>query len=660
MIVTLDCETFSECDLKKAGAWRYAEDSSTEVLVVTYSIDEGLVQTWWPKDGPPWDLVEAIEGGAIVDAHNAMFERAIWTHQLVPKHGWPMPEDHQWDCTQARAATRALPLGLDQLGSALNLDVRKDKLGRSLITKLCKPRKPTKKDPSTRNRDPELIRQLREYCAQDTRTEIRVRQTLGPMPATERRLWLLDQKINARGIAVDVAGVRSALVVVGQIEAKLGAEFERVTGGLGAGQVAAVLEWLAARGCVLEDLTKDSVTDALALKPGGVVERVLELRQILSKASTKKLKALLASVGADGRVRGTQQYHGAFTGRWAGRLVQPQNLPRPFWEADGDPNEWVAGLVAAIGSENADFIEEIYGLGKGSPYFGAMTAVVDALRSMFVAGPGKKLVSGDLSAIEAVGLAGLAGEESKLEVFRKRLDPYCTTASLIFGYEVISKKTHPKERQVGKVGELAFGYGGGVNAWRNFDRSDAYTDDDIQGFKSGWRNGHPAISDPEDGLWAGLENAALKAMYDGRGEFNGVVYRKQQGYLVCVLPSGRTICYYDPQLKEKLTPWGKRAIVLTYMAQKEGRWRRVDTWGGKLAENVTQAACRDVLVEGMFRAEAENLPIVLTVHDEIVVEVDEDRGGVVELLTEAMAVNPSWAAHWPIRSEGWEGRRYRK
>lgn len=660
MIVTLDVETFSECDLKKAGAWRYAEDPTTELLVATYSIDEGPIKTWWPGQPMPWDLREAIENGAIMDAHNAMFERAIWTCILTPRHGWAVPEPHQWDCTMARAATRALPLGLDQLGSALNLDVRKDKVGRSLITKLCKPRKPTKKDPSTRNRDPELLRQMGEYCAQDTRVELLVRKTLGDISPNERRLWQLDQKINARGIAVDVAGVRSALVVVGQIEAKLGAEFERRTGGLGAGQVAAVLEWLADRECYLDDLTKDTVSETLAIRPfrwSDDVKRALELRQILSKASTKKLKALLASVCEDGRVRGTQQYHGAFTGRWAGRLVQPQNLPRPTWEAeDVDPNEWVAGLVSAIRTEDADFIEEIYGIAGDSPYRGAMTAVVDALRSMFTAGPGKKLVSGDLSAIEAVGLAGIAGEESKLDVFRRRLDPYCTTASLIFGYEVLSKKTHPKERQVGKVGELAFGYGGGVGAWRNFDRTETYTDDDVNGFKMGWRDGHPNV----EKLWHGLENAAIKAMNDGRAEYNGIVYRKQQGYLVCVLPSGRTICYYDPQLKEKLTPWGKRAIVLTYMAVKEGRWRRVDTWGGKLAENVTQAACRDVLVEGMFRAETEGLPIVLTVHDEIVVEVDEGVSGCVEVLTSAMSINPSWASNWPIRSEGWEGRRYRK
>lgn len=659
MIVTLDCETFSECDLKKAGAWRYAEDPTTEVLVVTYSIAEGPVRTWWPGAPMPFDLRDAVESGAVIDAHNAMFERAIWTRILTPRHGWGLPEAHQWDCTMARAATRALPLALDPLGAALDLDTRKDKVGKSLITKLCKPRKPTKKDPSTRNRDPELIRQLGEYCAQDTRTEIAVRRNLGPISASERRLWLLDQKINARGIAVDVAGVRSALAVVGQIEERLGTEFERITG-LGFNQVTAVTAWLAERGLVLEDLTKDTVTDALnecTLERDHPVRRVLELRQILAKASTKKLKALLASVCSDGRVRGTQQYHGAFTGRWAGRLVQPQNLPRPLWEPrEGHENEWVAGLVSAIRTEDLDFIEDVYGIKGASMYRGAMQAVVDALRSMFIAGPGKKLVSGDLSAIEAVGLAGLSGEESKLDVFRRRLDPYCTTASLIFGYEVVSKKTHPKERQVGKVGELAFGYGGGVGAWRNFDRTDTYSDDEVNGFKMGWREGHPNV----EAYWHGLEAAAIEAMNVGRAEYMGVLYRLQGDYLVCRLPSGRTICYYQPRLKETVTPWGKPTIILSYMAQKEGRWRRVSTWGGKLTENVTQAACRDVLVPGMFNAEAEGLEIVLTVHDEIVVEVDEDRQGVVDTLTSCMAVNPDWASNWPIRSEGWEGRRYRK
>ena len=652
MRVTVDVETFSECDLKKAGAWRYAEHPSTEILVLTYSFDDReKVGFWWPGQPMPFDLRDAVETGAIIDAHNAQFERAIWTRILHERLGWPLPDDHQWDCTMARAATRALPLGLDQLGAALNLDTRKDKVGKGLITKLCKPRKPTKKDPRTRNQDSDLLRDLGEYCAQDTRTEIAVRHNLGEISANERRLWLLDQKINARGIAVDVPGVRAALDVVGQIEDKLGEEFRRITG-LGAGQVAAVLDWLHARGMHLDDLTKDSVEEALEAKPRGDADpvwRVLELRQILSKASTKKLNSLLASVCDDGRVRGTQQYHGAFTGRWAGRLVQPQNLPRPTWEIEGDQDTWINSLVASLMTRDVEFLEGIY----GEP----MTAVVDALRSMFIAGPGKRLASGDLHAIEAVGLAGLAGQESKLDVFRRREDPYCATASIIFGYPVLGKKTHPKERQVGKVGELAFGYGGGVGAWRNFDKSDEHSDDMIQGYKHGWRDGHPMVVD----MWHGLEAAAIKAMNEGRGEYRGVVYRKQQGYLVCVLPSGRTICYYDPRLKETVTPWGKPAIVLTYMAQKEGRWRRVQTWGGKLAENVTQAACRDVLAEGMFRVEYElGYPIVLTVHDEIVVEVDEHERGVVEALTQAMSINPGWASNWPIRSEGWEGRRYRK
>lgn len=662
MRATVDVETFSECDLKKAGAWRYAEDPTTEVLVLTYSIDDGPIGFWWPGQPMPFALRLAVEEGAIIDAHNAQFERAIWTCILHRRLGWPLPDDHQWDCTQARALNRALPAGLDPLGAALNLDVRKDKVGRSLITKLCKPRKPTKKDPSIRNRDPALLKDLGDYCAQDTRVEIMVRHTLGELPAGERRLWLLDQKINARGIAVDVPGVHAALDVVGQIEEKLGKEFNDLTG-LGAGQVSAVLEWFAGRGLMLEDLTKDTVSEALAERPvdDDPVTRALELRQILSKASTKKLKALLASVCEDGRVRGTQQYHGAFTGRWAGRLVQPQNLPRPIWECQGDQDTWINALVMGLMQRDADWLDELYGKKSGRPYAAAMTAVIDALRSLFIAGPGKKLVSGDLHAIEAVGLAGLAREDSKLAVFRRREDPYCSTASVIFGYPVLNKKTHPKERQVGKVGELAFGYGGGVPAWRNFDRTDEHTDDDVQGYKHAWRDGHPNVVQ----FWHGLENAAIKAMNEGHGEYNGIVYRKQvdrgHTYLVCRLPSGRTIHYYDPRLKETVTPWGKSAIVLAYMAFKEGRWRRVQTWGGKLAENVTQAACRDVLVPGMFRVEEElGFPIVLTVHDEIVVEVDECVRDPVEDLTEAMSVIPDWAPTWPIRSEGWEGRRYRK
>ena len=666
MHITIDFESYSEADLKKTGAWKYSEHPSTEVLCLAYAFNDEKPRLWYPGLPPPLDLFDAIERGEEMDAHNVGFERAIWENVCVKRMGWPEIEAHTWSCTMARAASRALPLGLEQCASALGLDVRKDKRGKQLIQLLCKPQKPKKKDPRTRIQDPELLAELYDYCLQDVRVEQRIRRELGALPAPERGVFLLNEKMNSRGITIDVESVHNAIAVVSQVEKELTAELVDITGGRirTANQVAEILDfvqWKVDGG--LDDLTADTVAAAIPRAEKGSVERrVLEIRHSLAKASTKKLAGLLAAVCVDGRVRGLSQYHGAFTGRNAGRLVQPLNLPRPVLGADPE------GLVEAIALRDPDWLRMLY----GDP----MQCVADALRSMFVAGEGKNLCAVDLASIESVGIAAIAGEEIKLDLFRRGDDPYCAFASDVFG-RPITKANDPRERQeVGKVGELAFGFGGGVGAWRNFDDSDKFDDDEVNTFKNVWRRKHPHIARPpwdqavKDGeagvgLWYGLQDAAHEAVLrPGRQvEAFGVKYQVRGRWLVCILPSSRAIVYYDPRLQEKINPHtDKTEVVLTYMSQKNGHWARIDTWGGKLAQGVTQATCRDILVHGQRRCDPE-MPVLMTVYDEIVTEVDEGLGTeipVTRLLDYMTGELPAWCAHWPVKAEGWCGKRYRK
>lgn len=660
MHISIDFETYSEAELKKVGAWKYSEHPSTEVLCVAYAVGGDEPYIWFPPTNvPPLTLFAAIKNGATVDAHNVGFERAIWENVCVKRMGWPAIEPHQYDCTMARAASRALPLGLDDAARALGLDAKKDKRGRQLIQLLCKPQKPKKKDPRTRIQDPELLAELYEYCKQDVRVEQELRRMLGNLPPGERSVFLHNEKMNSRGVTIDVESVHNALAIVDEVEHRLTEELVDLTFGevKSHNEVAAVQRWLHSRGVHLDDLTADTVAEAIPLTEKGSDERrVLEIRKSLAKASTKKLGSLLAVVGADGRVRGLSQYHGAFTGRNAGRLVQPLNLPRPIYDV---PHEQ---LIQDISHRSATYLDAVYG--------DAMQAVADALRPMFMAGPGKLLCAGDLKSIEGVGLAALAGEESKLDVFRRGDDPYSVFATFALGRPV-TKKTDPRARQdVGKPGELAFGYGGSVGAWRNFDDSDRFTDDEVNDFKKAWRRQHPRIATPpwelepgeeeQLGFWYQLEDAAIATVMTGEEHKVGALRYVMRGqWLVCVLPSGRSIGYYDPRCQE-VEKFGRQVVELTYMSQKKGRWQRVSTWGGKLAENVTQAACRDILIHGTQRCD-DFMPAVMTVYDEIITEVDEDMDRPVEKLISYMTEElPAWCTSWPIGAEGWVGKRYRK
>lgn len=447
-----DFETYSELDVRDVGAWRYAEHDSTEILCLSYGAPGQRKKIWVPGQDFPQEIVDHVLAGYPIEAHNCMFEWAIWYNILAPTFGVPNPRC--WLDTMASCAYRGLPLGLEDVGSVLNLDIQKDKRGKALLQKLSKPRKPTKKDPSTRCTDPALLKELYEYCITDGESEDNLGSVVEDLPPQEFAVWVLDQKINRRGVYVDMEAVLAALYLVDIIKTKLESELRSLTDGKveTGSQTARMLEWFRSRGLnSIDNMQAGTIDNYLeqnkeVLKRTGKnwlpddVVRVMEIRQQLSRASTSKLIKFRDCTTMDSRIRGLLQYHGAGTGRWAGRLVQPQNFPR------GSVKDMDL-LIETIKLRDIDILTAHY----GDP----MEAIASALRGMFIATPGKKLYVADFAAIEARVVMWLAGQMDALEAFHKfdrgeGPDIYCVTASKIY-QRPIDKKKDPDERQLGKI-----------------------------------------------------------------------------------------------------------------------------------------------------------------------------------------------------------------
>lgn len=661
--IVLDFETLSRVDIKKAGARRYAEDPSTDVICLSYAIGNAEPKTWAPHMGRdiPRDLAIAIANGFRMVAHAALFEQSIWELVMVARYGWPAVPAEQWDDTQAMAAHKALPLKLDVVGRVLDLKHKKDMAGNRVLGQVSRPNKKTGKfDDSF-----EKLQQTLDYCAQDVRTERELLHRVGYLPKDERRLWLLDQKMQMRGVRFDIPFVKASLEVVRQVEAKLTKRLVELTSGTVQthNQVDRFLAWLSFNGCDLPDMTADTVREALDrvdLEPR--VREVLEIRSVLAKAGTKKLTAILNCVCSDGRARGLTQYHGATTGRWAGRLMQPQNFQRPEEEFEKlDIEQLVADIRFAAATADIEYLEMVY-------HGDAMQVVANAMRGTIISGPGCDLGAGDFNQVEARVLVCLAGEDWKIAKFRDpKFDPYCDFASFIYGHPV-NKKEHPVKRTNGKIGELAFGFEGGVGAWRGFEEYKVVkkygrrTDEEVQEFKNKWREMHPMVK----ALWRGLNDAAVGAVASCKPcEYRGIEYRLQDGptgqALTCRLPSGRLLWYNNPGTIEVQVPWDdeETRLQLTYEAFRYGQWRTIHGYGGLLTENVVQATARDLMVPAMHKLEDAGYPCILTVHDEVITEPREGHGD-AKVFEGIMADNPEWARGWPIKAEAWIGKRYRK
>jgi DNA polymerase len=691
-VCTVDFETRSFRNVKDTGAWRYAEDPTTEILCLAFRFDNGEIKLWVPGLPFPQEIIDHINTGGMFEAHNAQFERAIWKHILVPKFSIPMPK--KWKDTLAACAYKGLPLALDKVGSALNLEVQKNKRGKYLLNTLSVPKGATKNEPDRVYReDLDLMEELYEYCIDDVRAECLLSETIGDLSEPEYKVWVLDQIINQRGVKLDVKAVNGALKIVEFVETGLNKELSDITEGdvTAATQRDKIMTWLRGNGLfAIASLTKQEVEDTIAeleRNPTGLEKclRVLQIRQILAKSSTKKLTKMLDTVSlSDDRIRGLLQYHGAGTGRWAGRLVQPQNFPRgsleKYCDEMGlDPAECMDLLISIIsaGLEDPDNAsKELLAL-FGDP----MEAIVTSLRGMFVAEDDCRYLISDFAAIEAVVLAWLAGEEWKLEAFRAinkgekyngADDIYCATASQIL-QRTVTKAEDKVGRQIGKTAEVAFGFVGGLGAWRKFDNSDTYDDEEVEDFKIKWRERHPNTVQ----LWYGIERAAIKTVRTGeRQSYGRISYDVKEDaagkWLVCILPNGRKLWYYDPVLIEEKINWfpkGRRRddkpemrTQLSYQGRdnkKGGAWGIVRSYSGILVENIVQAVSRDLMVEAMIRVEAAGYPIILTVHDEIIAELPKILGSLEEFMN-LMSIVPPWAEGCPIGVSGDEVSRYRK
>lgn len=665
----LDFESRSPVDLKKAGVYVYAEHPDTSVLCAAYGFtSDNTVHLWVPGDPLPARIGDHVAGGGTVVAHNAAFERIIW-RECMARLGWPVPDLRQWRCTMAQAFAMALPGDLASLAGALRLDVRKDLDGSRLMLKMCKPRKPRKGEPEDAllwHEDPADLERLYEYCRQDVRTEMAADKKLLRLRPSEQELWYLDQTINDRGINVDRDLAHRALEVVEHATVGLNREMNLIAGGAVSGvtKVADLKTWIEDYGYPTDSLAKDVLAELLErsdLPPE--VEEALLLRQEGGKASVAKISALLRGCSADGRARGLLQFHAASTGRWGGRRFQPQNLKRP--ERKGEISQAIDDLLAMP----SDIFCSIYDR--------PLTSVSDCLRGMVRAPSGKRIIARDFSNIEGRTLAWLAGESWKIEAFNAfdagtGHDIYRITAAGILGKTPDQvdggAKDGPERQGYGKVPELALGYQGGVGAFQAMAKnyrvrlSDTVADE----IKRGWREKHPRTVL----LWRGYEDAAFAAVEQPgtTHSFRGIMFKVFAKILFAKLPSGRTLCYIDPNIREKTMPWldyetGKKAKKLTvsYMGVNSytRQWQREYIYGGKWAENITSAVARDVMAESMDRLEKAGYPIVLSVHDEIVCEAPEGRIDEAEfdrLVTQL----PPWAQGLPIAAGGFVAERYRK
>lgn len=665
-------ETYSDVDLTKAGLYKYAQSPAFRVLLFAYSIDGGPVQVVDIAQGEeiPDEVCTALgEPGVIKHAFNASFEWYCLSRYFRTDNAqaeWWIP---QWRDTQLQVLYCGYPSSLDSAGRALQLgeDKQKMSVGKALIRYFCVPCRPTKANGGrTRNlpeHDPAKWELFKDYNRRDVETEMAIEHKLRdfPVPEDVQKQWETDLKINLRGVAVDMDMVYGALAIDERERRLLEAEAIKLTRLENPNSVAQLTEWLeAATGDDIADLRKDTVKDMLAGDlPTEDVRRVLEIRQELGKTSTRKYAALETAVCDDGRVRGILQFYGANrTGRWAGRIVQPQNLPRTYI-----PSELLPTARQLVKDRQAEALRWMFG--------SVPDTLSQLIRTALVASPGHFLVDADFSAIEARVLAWLAGEEWRLEVFRTHGKIYEASASQMFGVPMEKiKKGNPEYelRQRGKVAELALGYGGGVSAMRQMDTGKILADvpdSEISDIVSAWRQRSPEITR----LWSDVEDVAASVTQDGGVRWvkvgdSGLRFLRfaleSDGgltFLTIQLPSGRKLYYAEPHMGTNR--FGRPAVCYWGVNQTTRKWQPLETYGGKLVENITQAVARDCLAEAVERLEAEGFPIIMHVHDEIVADVKKEAAD-LEKVCAVMKQNPSWAPSLPLNADGWVDAYYKK
>ena len=672
-ILYTDIETYSATDIRSAGSYKYMDDPAFEILLLSFAWDDGPVGVLDLTDPSDHEELQDIIAGlkdpdVIKIAHNSAFERRAYHRAFC---FYQPPE--QWVDTMILCAMNGLPMSLESAGEALGLEEQKIKEGAALINYFCKPCKPTISNGGrTRNlpqHAPDKWERFKAYAKRDVEVMRTIHKMLKryQIPDFERELWATDARINERGVLVDIAFAESAIAVDDAFTAEHTKEMQLLTGLDNPNSVAQLKEWLATVGIDCESLNKETVGDLQKTVLDPTTKRVLELRQLLGKTSTSKYKAMTAAACADNRVRGLLQYYGAGrTGRWAGRLVQVQNLPQNHLDHIGTVREIVR-------NQDLETLELCYD--------SVPDVLSQLIRTAFIAKDGHTFLVADYSAIEARVIAYLAGEQWRMDVFAKGGDIYCSSASQMFKVPVEKNGINGHLRQKGKVAELACGYGGGVAALKAFGAEKmGLTEEEMQDIVTQWRLASPTI--PR--LWRRIEDAAKAAIQNpgrrcavlrkyqdverarqneavtgGKGysaEFNagGTVctFWRDKDALRCKLPSGRVLSYWGARLDND----GK--ICFMGQNQTTRKWERTDTWGGKLVENVVQAFARDCLAVALLRLEKAGFEICFHVHDEIVAEAPE--GARWEDMAKIMGLPIDWAPGLLLRADGYDTKFYMK
>ncbi len=642
-LLSMDIECFSDVDLIKCGVYAYADSPAFEILLFAYSFDGGETQIIDLAQGEklPAEVEDAIFDVSVTKtAYNANFERTC-----LSKHFGRYIPPESWHCSAVQAAMLALPRSLEDVGRVLGLDEQKMKEGKELIRYFCVPCKPTKANGGrTRNlpcHAPEKWELFKTYCKRDVDVEKSIRRKLHnfPIPESEMELYRLDQRINDRGVLVDMGLVEQAIACERLHKEVVTKRAYELTGLENPNSVAQLKGWLGDKGMEAESLSKKAVADMIA-ETDGEVEELLRLRLMLAKTSVKKYEAIERSACSDGRVHGMLMFYGANrSGRWSGKNVQLHNLPKNYL-----PDLELARELVKQGR-----FEDIELLYDSTP-----NVLSELIRTAFIPKPGCRFAVADFSAIEARVLAWLSGEQWRLDVFTSHGKIYEASASSMFHVPMEEITKGSPLRQKGKLAELGLGFGGASGALISMGALDmGLTEDELPPLVAAWRKANPHITQ----FWWDVDAAAIKAVTEKQKTKVGkIIFEYKSGILFITLPSGRKLSYVKPRMA--VNRFGRDGLTYEGISENK-KWSRIETYGPKLVENIVQGTARDLLAEAMLRVEKKGYPIVMHCHDEIIAEVPEGSGSVDEMC-EVMAVQPVWAEGLPLRADGYECSFYQK
>jgi DNA polymerase len=647
--LSIDIETFSDIDLGKCGVYRYTDSPNFDILLFAYSIDEGPVKLIDLASGEeiPTDIVEAIMSSDIIKtAFNANFERVALLRYLSRKLGKEVYlNPSSWRCSEVQAAMLGLPLHLEGVAKVLRLGVQKMLEGKPLIRYFCIPCKPTAANGGrTRNLPsdaPDKWELFKQYNIRDVEVELEIRKKIKdyPIPESEQALYELDQRINDRGFRADMDFVMQAISCDKQFTVAATERAYELTGLENPNSVSQLKDWLSDRGVEVESLSKKNVKE-LVSETEGEVEEALKLRLLMAKTSVRKYEAIERAVCSDGRVHGLFQFYGANrTGRFAGRLVQVQNLPQ---------NHLVDLKLARdlVKEGRFDDLQMLFGNTPG--------VLSELIRTAFIPKENHRFIVADFSAIEARVLSWLAGERWRIEVFQSHGKIYEASASQMFHVPIDEITKGSPLRQKGKISELACGYGGGVGALKSMGALEmGVEENELQGLIDNWRRANPHIMN----FWWEVDKMAIKAVKERtRTRTHGIIFTYKSGMLFVTLPSGRDLVYVKPKLM--LNKFGREGLTYEGIGATK-KWERIETYGPKIVENIVQAASRDLLAEAMLRLDKAGFAIVGHVHDEVICEVPVGESSVEEVCS-IMSESPKWSEGLPLDADGYECDFYQK